>query len=96
MVSKQGKNTDQKSGYQPTITILNSKGLNSDKHGNKFKFVVGETGVEKLEVKNKPSKIKKSNILFKNLNLEKKSEQRQQKQDLASFEVGEEIDDQKE
>jgi hypothetical protein len=44
---------------------MNTKGLSMDQKGNKFKFVVGEEGIEKVAVRNKPSKIRKSNTQFK-------------------------------
>jgi hypothetical protein len=44
--------------------VLNTKGLNLGTDGKKFKYVVGESGVEKKEIHNKPSKIKKSMNLY--------------------------------
>lgn len=55
--SNSSKSAMQKDG----ITIMNKKGMYMDKQGKKFKFVVSENGVERKEVLNKPSKIRKSN-----------------------------------
>ena len=83
---KKGKNK----GNLQKITVLNSKGLNVDSKGNKFKYRVGideERGdmqVIKREVKSKPSKIKKSNQVFKQL---KKKGSEFEPEELCDLEV---------